>query len=67
MGRTYSVEGMTCQGCANAVTKAITQLAPEATVKVDLPGKQVTVAGLDDDKAVAEAVEAAGFDYKGLA
>lgn len=65
MTKTYRVLGMTCDGCANAVTNAIKTAAPEATVEVDLDGKQVTVEGTDDNSAIQQAVEGAGFEYGG--
>ena len=67
MTKTYRVLGMTCDGCAKAVTNAIKTAAPEAAVEVDLDGKRVTVEGTDDDIAIQQAVESAGFDYGGLA
>jgi len=65
MEKIYKVDGMTCGGCAQSVEKAITAMAPGAAVKVDLENKQVTVAGIDNDALVAQAVEEAGFDYEG--
>ena len=65
MARTFGVGGMTCQGCANAVTKAIKLAAPQATVDVDLGGATVTVDGLDDPAVVAQAVADAGFEFTG--
>ncbi len=65
MVKKYNVLGMTCGGCANAVTKAIIAAAPEANVDVDLDAKQVSVEGFDDDAAVQKAVEGAGFEYGG--
>jgi copper chaperone len=65
MEKTYKVEGMTCEGCAQSVERAITTAAPTATVKVNLENKQITVAGIDNDALIAQAVEEAGFDYEG--
>ena len=67
MTKTYRVLGMTCDGCAKAVTNAIKTAAPEAVVEVDLDGKQVTVEGADDEVAIQQAVESAGFEYGGPA
>jgi copper chaperone len=64
---TYRVKGMTCQGCANAVAKAIKAEAPQASVRVDLDAGKVTVEGCDDDAKVRKAVDAAGFEFQGLA
>jgi len=66
MAKKYIVTGMTCGGCANAVTNAIKSVAPGADVDVDLDAKLVSVEGLDDDAAVRQAVEGAGFEYGGL-
>ncbi|MCH8182220.1 MAG: heavy-metal-associated domain-containing protein [Proteobacteria bacterium] len=67
MTKTYIVEGMTCSGCVNAVTKAIKAKDSSAEVQVDLGSGKVNVDGSLDEAAVIEAVEDAGFDYKGLA
>jgi copper chaperone len=65
MSQSYRVDGMTCGGCAASVTKAIQAVEPAAEVEVDLDKKTVTVRGLDDDDAIAGAVEDAGFDFGG--
>ena len=67
MTKTYRVLGMTCDGCAKAVTNAIKTAVPEAAVEVDLDGKQATVEGADDDGAIQQAVESVGFEYGGPA
>ena len=64
---TYRVDGMTCGGCAKSVTSAIEQALPGAEVTVDLEAKTVTVAGNDDQAKVAQAVDDAGFEFKGAA
>jgi len=65
MAKTYSVLGMTCGGCANAVTKAIQAAQPGTEVDVDLEAKKVTVDGTINDGAVQKAVEDAGFEFGG--
>ncbi|MDA1091056.1 MAG: heavy-metal-associated domain-containing protein [Proteobacteria bacterium] len=65
MAKKYSVMGMTCGGCASAVTKAIMAAAPGTDVDVDLDAKLVSVEGLEDDATVQKAVEGAGFVYGG--
>ena len=67
MTKTYRVLGMTCDGCAKAVTNAIKAATPEAAVEVDLDGKQVTVEGAGDDSAIQQAIESAGFECGGPA
>ncbi|MCW9039087.1 MAG: heavy-metal-associated domain-containing protein [Rhodospirillales bacterium] len=61
----YRVEGMSCGGCVNSVTKAIQAVAPSAMVSVELETKRVTVTGIDDDDMIRQAVENAGFDFGG--
>ena len=55
------VQGMTCEGCANAVRRSVGRAAPQATVAVDLAHGRVTVDGTDDKAAVVTAIEKAGF------
>jgi copper chaperone len=65
--KSYLVEGMTCSGCVNAVTNAIKAKQPAAEVTVDLDSGRVDVEGAIEVAALIEAVEDAGFDYKGVA
>ena len=65
MDTTYLVSGMTCEGCANALTNSIKAVAPDAIVEVDLEGKSVSVEGFDDTTAIAAAVNDAGFEFGG--
>lgn len=65
--KTYSVLGMTCDGCATAVTRAIQSSVPGAAVRVNLEANHVTVEGIDDDHAVEQAIIDAGFEYAGPA
>ncbi len=67
MSKTYIVEGMSCGHCSQAVTDALKSIKDTAEITVDLETKKVTVSGLDDDAAVEEAIEDAGFDFKGVA
>lgn len=67
MTTTYRVDGMTCQGCARAVTNAIKEAVPNADVAIDLALGRVTVAGPADEARIRAAIEAAGFDYRGVA
>jgi copper chaperone len=63
----YRVDGMTCQGCANAVANAIKAAAPKAAVKVDLAAKTVSVDNAVAAETVAQAVRDAGFAFAGKA
>ncbi len=62
----YRVTGMTCAGCARAMTRALTAQGARAPAEIDLAQGRVTVAGLDD-RQVQAAAEAAGFVYAGRA
>lgn len=63
----YTVNGMTCQGCANAVKRAIETAAPQTKVTVDLASKRVTVEGKADTATISRAVTDAGFEFAGPA
>lgn len=67
MSATYSVNGMTCQGCANSVINAIKSAAPGAEITVNLEAKQIVVDGCDDASVISQAVDDAGFEYAGPA
>ena len=61
--RTYTVTGMTCGHCVNAVAQEVGRLEGVSAVDVDLSSGRVTVesdAPLDD-AAVAAAVDEAGY------
>lgn len=61
----YRVKGMTCGGCARAVTNAIRAADAGARVDVDLAAGTVSVDGNLPDARVAEAVAGAGFEFIG--
>ena len=65
MATTYRVTGMSCDGCARAVSNAVKSRVATATVEVDLAGGIVTVDGVDDKSVVKDAVEGAGFEFEG--
>jgi len=60
---TYTVSGMTCGHCVNAVSSEINQLDGVRDVQVDLASGAVTVTSEAplDDAAVAAAVDEAGY------
>jgi copper chaperone len=61
---TYTVTGMTCEHCVNAVTTELTELDGVRDVRVDLATGAVTVtsdAPLAED-AVRTAVDEAGYE-----
>ena len=60
---TIKVNGMTCQHCVAAVTKALESIDGIENVVVDLEAGTATYDGTVavDDDAIREAIEAAGY------
>jgi copper ion binding protein len=60
---TYTVTGMTCAHCVNAVSEEVGALPGVTSVEVDLGSGAVTVTSEQplDDAAVAAAVDEAGY------
>jgi copper chaperone len=59
---TYTVPGMSCGHCKQAVTAEVSQVTGVAGVEVDLATKQVVVRGEGfDDAAIRAAIEEAGY------
>ncbi|NIH83905.1 heavy-metal-associated domain-containing protein [Amycolatopsis granulosa] len=63
----YTVEGMTCSGCMNKVTTAVTGLAGITDVDVDIATGEVTVTSDApiDDQQVHAAIAGAGYRVAG--
>jgi copper chaperone len=64
---TYTVLGMTCGHCVNAVTEEVSSVPGVTGVEVDLAsgGLTVTSPGPVDETAVRAAVEEAGYEVAG--
>ncbi len=60
MATVYSVSGMTCQHCVNAITTEVGGVDGVSSVVVDLAAKTVTVDG-GADTAVRAAIDEAGY------
>lgn len=58
----FNVNGMTCGGCVRAVTNAIRNVDPDASVDVDLAGKRVSVQSKADAASVEAAITDAGYE-----
>ena len=60
----YTVSGMTCSHCVNAVTEEVTKIPGVTDVQVDLASGAVTIASESgvDDSAVKAAVDEAGYE-----
>jgi copper chaperone len=59
--RVYSVPGISCEHCVNAITGEVSSLDGVTKVDVDLEVKTVTVVG-GDDAAIVAAIDEAGYD-----
>jgi copper chaperone len=59
------VDGMTCQGCVNSVTKSIQRLDPSADVSVDLTHGRVQISTVAQSLDVVQAITKAGFEVHG--
>jgi len=57
----FQVSGMTCDGCAAAVRRAIGRIDQAARVEVDVAAGRVDVDGTAEPATLARAIEAAGF------
>jgi copper chaperone len=64
---TYTVVGMTCGHCVNAVTDEVSQVPGVTAVDVDLSSGDLTVTSEApvDETAVRAAVEEAGYEVAG--
>lgn len=61
MNQTFNVQGMTCSHCEKAVTRALTQLDPQAEVKIDRAANQVEVNSTQAREALAKAIADEGY------
>jgi copper chaperone CopZ len=57
-----TVSGMTCGGCSNAVTRALSGVAGVTNARVDLASGCATVTGSAQAAELIRALEAAGFE-----
>jgi copper chaperone len=58
------VDGMTCGGCAQSVTRAVEAVPAVERALVDLAAGEVSVEGAADEGAVRQAIEDAGYDVR---
>ena len=61
MERTYSVPGISCGHCKQAIESEVSGVLGVETVDVDIDAKTVLVDGGDDD-AIRAAIEEAGYE-----
>jgi copper chaperone len=57
----FEVEGMSCQHCVAAVTRAIHEVDPQAKVDVDLTRGRVNVESTHGVDALRDAIDDAGY------
>lgn len=60
----FQVEGMSCQHCVAAITKAVRSIDPAAQVEVDLPGGRVRVGSNVHVDTLSAAIDEAGYTVK---
>jgi len=57
----FHIDNMTCGGCARALTAAIRDLDPAATVTADPPTRRVDVQSARGEAEIRAALTIAGF------
>jgi len=57
-----AISGMTCGGCAGAVTRALSAVPGVVEARVELADGRATVTGTARAEDLVRAVQAAGFD-----
>jgi copper ion binding protein len=66
---TYSVPEISCEGCANAIRRAVASLSGVQHVDVDLQAKRVKVDFQEDQTSpgrIEERIEEAGYEARPL-
>ena len=66
MKKTIKIEGMMCQHCVKAATKALEGVAGVTAVTVSLEDKQAVVEGSATDEALTAAIVDASYEMKGI-
>ena len=62
MNQQFDVKGMTCGHCVRAVTTAIHEIDPDATVQVDLDAGKVMIESERPRVQLAGAIHEAGYE-----
>ena len=57
----FEIKNMSCGHCVGAITKAVKQLDPAATVETDLVTKTVTIESSQSREVLASALAEAGY------
>lgn len=61
----FQVEGMSCQHCVGAVTKALKAVDAAALVEVNLDEARVRVQSRENAERLGNAIVEAGYEVKG--
>lgn len=56
------VDGMTCEGCVNAVTRTVKRLDPSAEVEVDLEHGRARIVTQAQALEISQALTKAGYE-----
>ena len=62
MNQTFTVTGMTCGHCEQAVTRALKKVDPLADVRVDRAANQVVVQSHQAREVLAQAIAEEGYE-----
>lgn len=65
MNTTYTIKGMTCDGCARSISKVVQRACPGTKIEVSFTRGTAIIEGPHDADAVIAAVKAAGFKVIG--
>lgn len=57
----FSIPNMSCGHCVKAITQALHQFDPVATLNINLPTRTITVQTTQDRQAIATALTEAGY------
>ncbi|MBB2929920.1 heavy-metal-associated domain-containing protein [Paraburkholderia silvatlantica] len=63
----FNVEGMSCQHCVGAVTRAIHEHDAQAQVEIDLAAGRVKVESSQSAEVLKSAIDEAGYTVVGTA
>jgi copper chaperone len=57
----FTVENMSCGGCAASIRRAVASVDPQAEIEIDVPRRAVQVSGAVSEDAIRAAVAEAGY------
>jgi copper chaperone CopZ len=66
MNRVYSVPGISCGHCKQAIETEVSKVSGVDTVLVDIAAKTVAVEGGASDEALRAAIDEAGYDISSV-